>query len=360
MKSNEELTESIYKKIDDAAKHRKHVIFTGGSAALSLILITGGIFAYHYFNRDTPTIIQNNSLTMYRSGTGSTGTHAQSSPPQSPQPSADLNQSGTTSGLPVFYPSITFNNIDYTIAGGKGLTAVTAADPPKFVGSYLGSLNGFFVFTGEPGRPLETAKLYSVIGMDKNFMICADTSAGWEFFIRSRPYQFDSSGAKWYGEKGYNFKNLFESASYYLDSINSASINFPSLPSGQPLGLSASVMDEFFDYLCTQPLVELPSYAGKPDGASGCGYRINIKLSNTMSIPLFLEEPTHYGVSLESADGVYTPLKDPLKSIFVEACKNEGPGAITVPPTGTPVPQILSPRESIVQEDDIQCRGCGF
>ncbi len=262
MKNSNEWVADIKEKLNTRyAKRKKKRILLSSSLTLAAILIVAGITVY-------PKLLQSN-----------------------------LNSISQNGGLADVYPNITYNRIHYNISFN-----VHGDKSNKFVGDYLGTITDYFVHKGPGTAPLETDKLYRVVGLNPNFVVCAKTSNGWELFQKDHC----DSGTELYGDVGLNLLNQYESVSYYLDRVNS---NILENQPHKPLKLSKSDLEEFIHFLCNQPFTEpLPSPST---------YTIQFKLKNGTTATLFYDEDT--GI-IECGD-CFTKLSDSLKQKLDSACK---------------------------------------
>lgn len=266
MKNSKEWVADIQEKLNTRyAKRRKKRIFFSSSITLAAILIVAGITVY-------PKLVQSN------------------------QPSTSQN-----GGLADIYPNITYNQIHYNISFN-----VHGDNPNEFVGDYLGTITDYFVHKGPGTAPLETDKLYGVVGLSPNFVICAKTSKGWELFQKDHC----NTGAELYGAAGLNLLNQYESVTYHLDDVDSNPVyNQPH----KPLKLSKSDLEEFIHFLCTQPFMEPLS------GPDELLYSIEFKLKNgTTATFNFMDNKDTGFIECGSC---YTKLNDSLKQKLDSACK---------------------------------------
>lgn len=342
MKNSNEWIADIKEKVKSryARQRKTRILFMQtGSLAAVMILVVAAVILYPQLTQSSPDIVAQNAHSSSYTGStaskpesGSANTQSQvtsrhsnpasradsNSPPvSSASGSAPAGQSGVyggggTAGLADIFPNITYNQIHYNMTGN-----VIGDDPSKFVGASLGSINGYFVHKGPGTRPLETDKIYSVTGFDPNFVICADTSVGWEFFVNDR--YGDPNGpvtsAELYGKKGLNLLNQYVSVSYYLDGVNSASIPQPQTP--KPLNLSKSDLEDLFHYLTAQPFAPI-AYRGECNFM----YRIEIKLSNgtTAAVELWEYSNQYSNDSFIEFAGTEIKLNSQLKQKLDGAC----------------------------------------
>lgn len=313
MKNSDEWIAEIKEKVSlrYAKRKKRRVIFLRSvSFTAALILVIAGVIVY-------PKLIQRHPdmLAQSKNPSEPNSTPANQSPQAAssvPENGNSVNRGEKTAGLADIVPNITYNQSHYDMSGN-----IMGDDPGKFIGDYIQSINGYFVHKGPGATPLETDKLYNVAGFSSSFVICADTSAGWEFFINDKYGNQNEkvTGAELYGETGLNLLNQYVSASYYLNSKHSASVT--ELQRRKLLNLPASDHKELFNYLATQPFAPI-AYRGE----CNLTYRIGIKLNNgtTVSVNLWEYSNQYSTDSFIEFNGCFTQLNSQLKQIMADAC----------------------------------------
>lgn len=316
MKNSNQWIADIKQKVNSryARQKKRRVIFLRSvSLTAAFILVITGVIVYTKLTQSNSGIIaKNDNSSTSDSMPTQQDSQAASSTSGSVQSGNNVNEGGTTAGLADIVPNITYNQSHYNMSGN-----IIGDDSGKFVGDCLGSINGYFVHKGPGTMPLETDKLYSVTGFSSNFVICADTSAGWEFFINEKyDYQNDNiTSAELYGKTGLNLLDQYVSVSYYLNGINSASVTEPQ--PHKPLNLPESDLKNLFNYLITQSFAPI-AYRGECNFT----YRIEIKLNNgtTVSVNLWEYSNQYSKDSFIEFNGCFTRLNSQLKQIMADAC----------------------------------------
>lgn len=316
MKNSTQWIEDIKQKVNSryARRKKRRVIFLRSvSLTAAFILVITGVIVYPKLTQSNSDIIaQNHNSSM--SGSMPTQQNSQdgSSTSGSIQSGNNVNGGGTTAGLADIAPNIIYNQSHYNMSGN-----IIGDDAGKFVGDYLGSINGYFVHKGPGTMPLETDKLYSVTGFNSSFAICADTSAGWEFFINEKygDPNDNVTSDELYGKTGLNLLNQYVSVSYYINGTNFASVT--ELQPHKPLKLPESDLKDLLNYLITQSFAS-NAYRGECNFM----YRIEFKLNNgtTISVNLWEYSNQYSKDSFIEFNGCFTRLNSQLKQIMADAC----------------------------------------
>lgn len=286
MKNSKEWISDINEKLSARyAKRRKtQKLLRSVSLCASLVIVVMGAFAYHELGGNRTTLLT--------------------------QPSSSAK---ITNGIAILYPYITFNKIGYNISYN-----IKGDDPARFVGEKLGTFNGYFVFNATETEPTETDEIYSVNGFNKDFAICAKTSAGWEIFQNNTDYSNmsdaqTSSGPSTalYGANGMNLKNMLSqvvSATYELNGVYGET---PKNLSIMSLNLSKSDLASLASFLTSTNYSDIP-------GSPNYEYSLYFKINNGTTINLVLYE--YKNESLISAGGFNTQLSKQLNQLLATAC----------------------------------------